>query len=169
MSRSSAPGSKGWLAYYGGLVQACARRIGNRADAEDVAHDAVESLLRADSSVALQARRFLLQAAGHRAIDVWRRRERLVHVSWDAVPESEHPAAAGADPDAAVRASQLADALAAALAELPEKCRHAFMLNRIEGWTQQEIAAQMGLSTNMVERYVMRAAQHVRERLEGER
>ena len=39
------------------------------------------------------------------------------------------------------------------------------MLNRIEGWTQAEVATYMGLSKNMIERYVMRAIEHVRERL----
>ena len=39
------------------------------------------------------------------------------------------------------------------------------MLNRIEGWTQAEVAAHMDLSKNMIERYVMRAIEHVRDRL----
>lgn len=39
------------------------------------------------------------------------------------------------------------------------------MLNRIEGWTQAEVAAHMGLSKNMIERYVMRAIEYVRDRL----
>ncbi|MNV99257.1 putative RNA polymerase sigma factor FecI [compost metagenome] len=69
------------------------------------------------------------------------------------------------DPDAPVRAARLADDLANVLAELPPKCREAFVLNRIEGWTQAEVAAHMGLSKNMIERYVMRAIEHVRDRL----
>jgi RNA polymerase sigma-70 factor (ECF subfamily) len=64
-----------------------------------------------------------------------------------------------------VRASRLADDLAKVLAELPPKCREAFVLNRLEGWTQAEVAAHMGLSKNMIERYVMRAIEHVRDRL----
>jgi RNA polymerase sigma-70 factor (ECF subfamily) len=61
--------------------------------------------------------------------------------------------------------ARLADHLARVLAELPPKCRQAFVLNRIEGWTQAEVATCMGLSKNMIERYVMRAIQHVQERL----
>jgi RNA polymerase sigma-70 factor (ECF subfamily) len=48
---------------------------------------------------------------------------------------------------------------------LPPKCREAFVLNRIEGWTQAEVARHMGLSKNMIERYVMRAIQYARDRM----
>jgi DNA-directed RNA polymerase specialized sigma24 family protein len=36
---------KSWLACYGEFMQSCLRRFGSAADAEDVAHDAVEALL----------------------------------------------------------------------------------------------------------------------------
>lgn len=40
---------------------------------------------------------------------------------------------------------------------LPPKCREVFWLFRVEGRTQPEIAARLGISLNMVERHVMRA------------
>lgn len=40
---------------------------------------------------------------------------------------------------------------------LPSRCRQVFWLYRIEGYTQPEIADQLGISKNMVERHVMRA------------
>lgn len=81
----------------------------------------------------------------------------------DDLAEDDQPAAS--DPDAPLRAARLADDLARVLAELPPKCRQAFVLNRIEGWTQAEVATYMGLSKNMIERYVMRAIEYVQERL----
>lgn len=162
MSRSSSSRT-GWLAYYDELVGVWSRRTGNRHDAEDAAHDAVERLLKADASVALKARGYLFQAAGHRLIDRWRRQDRVEHVPLDALGEADQPVMD--DPDAPVRAARLADDLARVLAELPPKCRQAFVLNRIEGWTQAEVAQHMGLSKNMIERYVMRAIGHVQERL----
>jgi len=162
MSRSSPPRS-GWLAYYDELVGVWSRRVGNRHDAEDAAHDAIECLLKADASVALKARSYLFQAAGHRLIDRWRRQERTEHVPLDQLDEADQPA--WTDPESPVRASRLADDLAQVLAELPPKCREAFVLNRIEGWTQAEVAQHMGLSKNMIERYVMRAIEFVRDRM----
>lgn len=40
---------------------------------------------------------------------------------------------------------------------LPPRCREVFWLFRIEGQSQPEIAARLGISLNMVERHVMRA------------
>ena len=45
----------------------------------------------------------------------------------------------------------------AALAALPEACRHAFLLNRFDGLSQREIALRMGISEKTVERHVLRA------------
>ncbi len=162
MSRSSSPRT-GWLAYYDELVGVWSRRTGNRHDAEDAAHDAIERLLKADASVALKARGYLFQAAGHRLIDRWRRQDRAEHVPWDELDEADQLRVD--DPEASLRASRLADDLANVLTELPPKCRQAFVLNRIEGWTQAEVAQHMGLSKNMIERYVMRAIEHVRDGL----
>lgn len=162
MSRpaSSRPG---WLACYDELIGVWTRRSGNRHDAEDAAHDAIEHLLKADGSVAARARGYLFQVAGHRLIDRWRRQGREQHVPLDDLAEADQPAAP--DPDAPLRAARLADDLARVLGELPPKCRQAFVLNRIEGWTQAEVATYMGLSKNMIERYVMRAIEYVQERL----
>ena len=40
---------------------------------------------------------------------------------------------------------------------LPSRCREVFWLFRIDGLRQQEIAARLGISLNMVERHVKRA------------
>lgn len=41
--------------------------------------------------------------------------------------------------------------------KLPKRCREVFWLQRVEGYTQTEIAAKLGMSKNMVERHMMRA------------
>lgn len=116
MSRPSSPRT-GWLAYYDELVGVWSRRTGNRHDAEDAAHDAIERLLKADASVALKARGYLFQAAGHRLIDRWRRQDRAEHIPWDDLDEADQQVLE--DADAPVRAARLADDLAKVLAELP--------------------------------------------------
>lgn len=40
---------------------------------------------------------------------------------------------------------------------LPPRCKEAFWLYRIEGLPQQDIAARLGVSLNMVQRHIMRA------------
>jgi RNA polymerase sigma-70 factor (ECF subfamily) len=48
-------------------------------------------------------------------------------------------------------------ALADLLAQLPSACQAVFVLNRIEGYTQAEIAQQLGISTSMVAKHLARA------------
>jgi len=154
----------GWLALYGEFMQTFAHRFGNRSDAEDAAHDAIEQLLsRSDVTTVEHARRFLFRAAAHRRIDAWRRDTRNPHIAWQDLPEQDQPCVPS--PEATVRARQLMAAVEAALVQLPLNCRRAYVLNRIEGWTHREIAVTLALSINSIERYVMKACQHVRAAL----
>lgn len=70
------------------------------------------------------------------------------------------------DPDAHIRNTQLIDSLTAALAELPLKCRQVFIWQKIEGYSQEEIAQRLDISVNMVQKYMIRALRHLRDRLQ---
>jgi RNA polymerase sigma factor (sigma-70 family) len=52
------------------------------------------------------------------------------------------------------------------LNQLPEICRHAFVLFRIEGLSHGEIAPRLGISVRTSERHVMKAMQHIARHLE---
>ncbi len=43
------------------------------------------------------------------------------------------------------------------LAELPERCRRAFLLRRVEGLSQREVAARLSISEKTVEKYMAQA------------
>jgi RNA polymerase sigma-70 factor (ECF subfamily) len=47
--------------------------------------------------------------------------------------------------------------VARAIAAMPGQTRRAFQLRRVEGLSQREIAAELGLSENTVEKHIMRA------------
>lgn len=73
------------------------------------------------------------------------------------------------DPQSDARTQQLALALEKALEKLPLKCRQAYVWHRLEGYSQREIAERLGVSLNSVERYIMRALQHLGEQLHAYR
>lgn len=49
--------------------------------------------------------------------------------------------------------------------ELPDKCREVFVLSRVEGWTNGEIAGRLGISVKTVENQITKALKIVRRKL----
>ncbi|WP_416422460.1 sigma-70 family RNA polymerase sigma factor [Pseudomonas sp. App30] len=152
-------GHPGFLEHYQELLGAWTRRLRDRARAEDLTHDAFVRVLETPAAEVQQPRAYLHQAARNIAVDGYRREDRRAALESLALAPD---AAAGADPEAFVQAVQLADAVEKALDELPPNCRKVFVWQKLEGLSQAEIAERMGLSRNMVERYMMRALKHLR-------
>ncbi|MCS3468089.1 RNA polymerase sigma-70 factor (ECF subfamily) [Pseudomonas sp. JUb42] len=157
------PGSKGFLDHYEELIGTWTRRLKNRHQAEDLTHDAFVRVLESDRE-AEQPRAYLHQTARNIAVDTWRREDRraLLELQVD-----EYGVPQAGDPEAFMHAIQLADSIERALAELPLNCRKVFIWQKLEGLTQQEIAERMGLSKNMVEKYMIRTLRHLRDRLDA--
>jgi len=153
---------QGFLAYYEELIAVWTRKLGCRDAARDLAHDAVAKCLERAPSEVAQPHAYLHQVARNAAVDVFRHEGGNEWVSLDTIATYADPLN---DPVAHVRARQFSHALEAALQELPLKCRQVFVWQRVEGLTQMEIAQRMGLSKNMIEKYMIRTTLHLRERL----
>ena len=80
-----------------------------------------------------------------------------------AIAESATP---GPDPETHADAVGQLERLSVALEQLPEQCRRAFLLNRLDGLTHAEIATQLGVSTKTVQRHIERALRTCVEVLE---
>lgn len=166
----SAPASRlppAFLASYDELVGSWRRKLGNSHDAEDVAQETLLRALQADASSVQQPRAWLHQTARNLVTDLWRRRGHAQ--AWAAEqpadPSAREPACDASNPEQLLQATQLHARLELALAELPLKCRQVFVLQRLDGLGQAEIAERMGLTRNSVEKYMIRAMRHLRERL----
>lgn len=72
----------------------------------------------------------------------------------------------GPDPEAQADAVGQLERLSVALEQLPEQCRRAFLLNRLEGLTHAQIATRLGVSTKTVQRHIERALRACVEVLE---
>ncbi|MBN0977259.1 sigma-70 family RNA polymerase sigma factor [Pseudomonas hygromyciniae] len=158
------PRRPGFFAYYEELVGTWTRRLRNRQQAEDLAHDTFVRVLESKSAQVEQPRAYLHQTARNIAVDAYRRADRHDAVALQAFePGASH----SGDPEHFMHAVQLADSIERALAELPLNCRRIFIWQKIEGLTQQEIAERLGLSKNMVEKYMIRTLRHLRDRLDA--
>jgi RNA polymerase sigma-70 factor (ECF subfamily) len=109
-------------------------------------------------------RAFLYRVAGNLAIDhVRQERTRAKYVTSGPLPENVpdgRPAA-----DASIDARRRLALLARAVDELPPRCRQVFILRKFEGLDQAEIAQELGISRNMVEKHLRKALAHCAMRL----
>jgi RNA polymerase sigma-70 factor (ECF subfamily) len=71
------------------------------------------------------------------------------------------------DAEAVLAYRQAVQTLADAINELPPRCRKVFLLNRFDGLNYREIAGRLRISTSMVEKHMMKAIGHCRNRLDG--
>lgn len=163
MPRSRPAPPKDWLAHYSQLLGAWRRKGSAREDAEDAMQDTVASMLENGVVAIDEPRAYLQRSVYNRMVSMHRSRAVRAALPLHELSDEGHPAAASAEESCA--ASQLADALVAALAELPLSCQETFKLHRLEGWPHDRIAAHLGVSRNMVERHMMRAMRHLQDKL----
>jgi len=157
------PRRTGFFEHYEELIGTWTRRLRNRQQAEDLTHDTFVRVLESHANEVAQPRAYLHQTARNIAVDAYRREERREALTLQTVDHAPH----SGDPEHYMHAIQLADSIERALAELPLNCRKIFIWQKIEGLTQQEIAARLGLSKNMVEKYMIRTLRHLRDRLDA--
>lgn len=153
------------------LEKFLARKLDSPEDAAELAQEAFIRLHRLEQPGDLDnARAFLFQVASNLAVDQLRRRQlhfRFLRVEKSLAEEGEPPDinAAGASPEQIIDAQERLRAIRAAIDELPFKVKQAFLLHRQNGLSYSDIAAQMQVSVSSVEKYILQALKHCRQRL----
>lgn len=145
--------------YYKELLNFCARTLKDRHAAADLVQEAYTRFLVAQQSGAVitDARALLFRTMRNLLVDQHRRASIREHQSLDALMEEDQPfAPKHLQPEEVYAFSQYAQAIYAAIESLPPRCREAFVLNRFDGLSHQEVADRMGISRNMVAQHVIR-------------
>lgn len=133
-------------------------KLGNAADAADLAQDTFMRVLNRSELLELRApRAFLRTVARGLVIDHWRREEleRAYLEALAHVPEHETPS-----PESRELVFELLESIARMLDGLKPNVRRAFLLAQCEGLSYKQIAERMGVSLRSVERYVADALYH---------
>ena len=154
--------------HYDALVQYIRLRFNGKHFARDLVHDVCIQILEKPpkEKVALPLA-FLRRVSFNRAVDRIRaERTRSLYVQTHTLPEE------GMDTWDGVRAvefEQHVRALLAIIEALPARQRQIFLLHRIHGMPQREIADELGISLNMVNQHFGRAMAAIIQRWEPAR
>ncbi|WP_296262669.1 MULTISPECIES: sigma-70 family RNA polymerase sigma factor [unclassified Pseudomonas] len=133
-------------------------KLGNAADAADLAQDTFVRLLNRSELLELKApRAFLRTVARGLVIDHWRREEleRAYLEALAQLPEHETPS-----PESRELVFELLESIARMLDGLRPNVRRAFLLAQCEGMPYKQIAKHLGISLRSVERHVADALYH---------
>jgi RNA polymerase sigma-70 factor (ECF subfamily) len=156
-----------------GLLRYLTMRLGNAHDAEDVLQEAIMRFLGARQTQDIDnPYAFLVRICSAQAVDRIRqntsrgRRERQWSDAYYRSQSTEgEMGSATASQDREFSARADIEAVVAALGDLSETVRRAFILHRFDGLTHGEVAERLGLSRSTVEKHIIKAGRHVMRRL----
>ncbi len=153
-----------YRSHYGGLCDLVYGYVGSRDTARELVQDLFLTLWEktAGSGAPMPAVPYLYTAARNRAL------RSLRHGKVEAQYEARQSKAVDDRPceaENAVVEQELGEAAAAAMRELPERCRLVFSMSRHEHLPNAEIAARLGISVSTVEQQMWRALKALRAKL----
>lgn len=151
--------------YYQELLRLISRSTGCRDKAQDVVQEAYARILARKTATGVAPlhagaapdsgqRALLYVTAKNIVIDEQRLHQRRPH---DDIDEDrlQLRAPRADEPDQRLHDRQTMERLLTIIEALPPRCRLAFALYKFDGLSQIEIAAQMGISVNMVEKHII--------------
>jgi RNA polymerase sigma factor (sigma-70 family) len=148
------------------LLRFISAKVGSEHEAREIAQEAYVHLLQLNHPAAIGfLRAFLFKTAANLAIDRLRQRGRRSQTT--ACAAEAELGVFELTPERQLSGEQAIAVVAAAVRQLPPKCRQAFLLHRVYEMQMDDIAARMGIGVCMVRRYVARALEHVRRCLDA--
>jgi RNA polymerase sigma-19 factor, ECF subfamily len=155
------------LAQGGGndLVRFIARRLRSVGDARDLAHEAYVRLLRVKRKDLIRDPQAYLYRIAVNILYEFELKRKADTLGLARCAECQIAEPAYGQPEDDVEALQTRKRIEAVLAGLSPKCRAVFILYRRDGLSYKEIGARIGISTNMVKKYLAQGLRHCREHL----
>lgn len=149
------------------LLSFLSYKLSNATDAEDIAQDAYHNLLRVESPENLEnAKAYLFQTASNLALNRLRKQRRQRHYAQQvALQPDDDKGLVTISPEKEVNAKIELEKVLKAIDTLPEKCRRAFLMSRSEHKSYTVISQELGVSVSSVEKYLIKALEHLRVHL----
>lgn len=144
------------------LMAFFARRLGNRAEAEDLTQE-VFVRLASSAERADHADAYVFQIAANLLTDRSRRVAVRGHYA-DAVKSSEQQRVTPHDGERILLAKENLQIVVAALNELPQRTRDVFLLSRLERIPHAQLAEMFAISVSAIQQHIVKAAKHLAAR-----
>ncbi len=147
------------------LMRLARRILGDASLAEDVTQTLWLRIQRISDPAAIKDKRaYLYRLALNLTSDQMRSRKRGAAL-FDASVDDARMIDTAPTTETLIIHRQRLDMLAAAIDELPPRCREVFILRRVEGLTPAEVADRLGIAPNTVAKHVRYAISHCQKRL----
>lgn len=151
-----------FAAHHDRLESLVRKHVPDREAAADIVQDVFARALAAGPRMTDEDdRRVLYASTRNAAVEHYRSRKRRADIVAALVPEQLAPPVVS--PEAGLEARQALYALDQALNQLSPRCREIFILRRVEGLSNAEIADRYGISVNGVEKHIARALRHCQQ------
>ena len=148
--------------YRAALMAFFLRRTFSRSDAEDLTQEVFARLASGERGVVDNPSAYLHQIAANLLRDRARREQVTTNYRRN-VHGLLNPEIESIDPSRIFLARETLGDVANALRELPERTRIIFLLFRLEGMKQSELAEFYGISVSAVQKHLLRATSHLTE------
>jgi RNA polymerase sigma-70 factor (ECF subfamily) len=144
---------------YKTLLPSIARKTQCKHHAKDILHDGFLCFALSSNPSRLQEpHAYLRTIVQHLVVEKYRKDTR----SQNYLDSIEFEEASVPSPEHLADIKQRLMLLNQIIQDLPPRCREAFILFKIEGLSQKQIAVNLGISLNMVERHLIRALLDIR-------
>jgi RNA polymerase sigma-19 factor, ECF subfamily len=141
--------------HHGWLQSLLRKRLGNTADAADLAHDTFVNVMSSGTAGQIREPRPFLVTVARRLLANRHRRQLLEEAYLEALAQA--PAPTAPSPEAHWQALEALHQLELALDALPPPVREAFLLAHLEELSYDEIATRLNVSSSSVKQYLSRA------------
>ncbi|WP_291875162.1 sigma-70 family RNA polymerase sigma factor [Caulobacter sp.] len=140
------------------------RRAATHSDAEDMTQELFAKLARAEDPAMQNPDAYVFQMAANLLRD--RHRRERVRAGYRAAMAAGDPVdLEPIDPARILQGREDLGEVSRALRELPERTRAIFLLYRLEGMKQAELATLYGMTTSGVQKHILKAMGHLTRRL----
>jgi len=153
--------------HHGWLYAWLRRKLGCAHNAADVAQDTfVRILTSRDALLGMREPRAYLTTTAKRLLVDQARRQALEQAYLAELSINAETLAGAPSPERLMEVLQALEQIDAALRAAPNKAREAFLMHYLDGQTHAAVASHLGVSTRMVQKYLVQALTHVHLALE---